>query len=145
GAQKNAILFAAFGKSGQAMIPILEKGSAALKNLSAATALVFTQEQLEQARQYEIEINRLGQQFDDLKARLGANIVPALLKTAQTLNDNADAMRILRAEAESGQISWHDYSAIVRGAGDANLSLLDAARKAAAGAREQGAAAREAA
>jgi hypothetical protein len=77
-AQKNAILYEAFGRSGQQVSAVLEETAGHLQDVADAQQLVFTQEDLDRAHAYEVASNELTQQVDVLKTSIGEKLVPVL-------------------------------------------------------------------
>jgi len=76
-AQRNALLFAAFGRSGTALIPVLEQGAAGLAALGKAVNLSITQEEIERVKQYQREEAQLKEREDELAAIIGGPVVQA--------------------------------------------------------------------
>lgn len=105
GADKDAILFAAFGRSGRDLIPILEQGSSGLRALSDNASNVFTQQQLEQAHQYAVATNELGKSWESMSHELVGDLVPALTKATD------GASRFLEQAKAPKTRDWIDYAA----------------------------------
>lgn len=75
---KTAILFAAFGKNGKEMVDVIEQGSARLRELAAATKLVFTDDDIARAREYKIHQAEIKANWDEWAASLGQKVQPQL-------------------------------------------------------------------
>jgi hypothetical protein len=94
-AERDSITFAAFGRAGAAMIPVLEQGSAGLERLAAQTNLVFTQEQLEQVHQYNISTKQLSQSLEVLQMDMGGKLVPSVETAVRGFSELADITHFL--------------------------------------------------
>lgn len=80
-AERAAMLNAAFGKSGQALIPILERGRAGIEALYSGardTGQVFSEEELRRGREYREAMDGLGDAMRGMGLELGRTLVPAL-------------------------------------------------------------------
>ena len=89
GPAKTALAIDAFGRSGAAMIPILNEGSAGLKQLMAdmqATGRVMTTETVEAAMRLDDQLDRLNGRVDGLKLTVGSGLVPVLADLAGGLD-----------------------------------------------------------
>lgn len=93
--QENALLVAAFGTRGAvAMRELLEatdEEREAIVKLAESQGLIFTQEQLDAAREYRIEMNKLNTSWEGLKVTVGNAAIPVLTDAADVFNDVADA------------------------------------------------------
>jgi hypothetical protein len=114
-AKKNLILFDAFGKSGKDMIPILEQGSVALKNLEASAHMIFTQADLDRLRDLKIKNAEIKQSWDAMWQSIGQNLIPA---------QDALATAYLRSEDAQRKVSQAEYESTLTG-----QNLLNAQRK----------------
>lgn len=93
GVEKTALAMQLFGKSGKDMIPLLNQGSAGLKEMGADAAkmgLVFSGQGLEAARQYGLAQKELGERFEGMKNTIGMAVVPILTKVFGILAEAAD-------------------------------------------------------
>src|ERR1051326_8254886 len=86
--EKNAIVMAAFGKSGAAMIPILETNSAELKRLEAQVGKVVTDKDIADVREYRIAQRELKASTDELGLSLGQIFLPAAKDSVEAINEN---------------------------------------------------------
>jgi hypothetical protein len=87
-AQRAALATAAFGKAGKDLAPILERGSAGLKEFFAGADedhQLFSQADLERAREYDLALNNLSDSFRGLKLEVGAAAAPTITKFANAL------------------------------------------------------------
>lgn len=128
-AERDAIVFAAFGKAGQALIPVLEQGSAGLRRMTDEAQRVFDQAQLEQVHKYNVEMARAGQEIDKTKDSLGGPIVTALGNVAAGFNDEAAGMRAADAAGmgSTRALNAHGYASLQ--AAGAGAKLADQSRK----------------
>ena len=136
-ARKNLILFDAFGKSGKDMIPILEQGSAGLRNLEEAARITFSDEDLQRAKDYKIQLNELKQGWDAMGESLGQNVVPVLADAMEKMHRTDVVGKRLDEALKSGTLSWGDYQKAALGSETAGNGILkrfnaeyDAAHKA---------------
>jgi len=100
--KRAAIVLAAFGRAGSAMIPILETNIGQLKELEKQIASVYTQKDLDQIRSYEIAQKHLKEQTDDLGVSIGRTLLPAQAAFIESLNENIYVSQRL-TEAEQGR------------------------------------------
>lgn len=77
-ARRVEIAMAAFGKTGAALLPILEKGRKGIEELFRGADLNFTQAQLDSAEDYRLAMDHLGDSVGKVENRIGAALVPAL-------------------------------------------------------------------
>lgn len=73
-AERARLRFAAFGKQGDALIPILEKGRAGLQQFfdGVSETQILSQEDLDKAESFRLAMDRLGDAVDDLQREAGA-------------------------------------------------------------------------
>jgi hypothetical protein len=109
-AKQAVLLFDAFGKSGKALIPILEQGSAALKIYAESAGMVFTQDDLNRLKEYQISLAETTQSWEEMKAQIAQQVIPVF----QTLFDSnlkakfqLDGMQKALAD---GRISHIEYA-----------------------------------
>lgn len=84
-AQRAALLTAAFGRSGQDLIPILEKGRSGIEEMFGAAkdaGQIFDQGDLDRSEQFRLAIDELGDATGKLTLALGEFLVPALTDLA---------------------------------------------------------------
>lgn len=103
--ERNAIVFAAFGKSGKDMIPILEQGSAALATLEKNAAMTFTDADLERIRETKVQTAELQQQWDSLGQSLGATFEPIKSGAISGLVRTMEAEKLLDQAVAAGTIT----------------------------------------
>jgi len=86
-AERARLVQVAFGRGGQELLPILEKGRAGIERLFANVdkGQIFTQEDLDQARAYELAIDNLKDSLDEVQIQLGQALTPALTDAANAL------------------------------------------------------------
>lgn len=83
-AQRAEIRFAAFGKQGDALIPILEKGGEALKQMFADVPKgeLFDQADLDKAEKLRLSMDRLDDSVKNIERNAGRSIVPWITDAA---------------------------------------------------------------
>jgi hypothetical protein len=86
GAQKSATAIALFGRSGADMIPMLNGGSKAIKDLSATMSTEFANS----SDQFNDKIERINTKFAQLGVAVGTAIMPALDLLANAVTGIAD-------------------------------------------------------
>lgn len=104
-AKRAAIIFAAFGKAGAAMAPILETNAAQLKFLQEQVASVYTQHDLDQIRKYGIAQKELKEQTDELGVSLGRLLLPAQLGFIESMNESIYVSKKFAEATEGGSQS----------------------------------------
>lgn len=87
-ARRAAIVFAAFGKGGAAMIPILETNVKELQVLEARVQAVLTQQDLEQARKYTIQQNQLAEAWNNVGVSIGRALIGPVSDAVESVNEN---------------------------------------------------------
>jgi hypothetical protein len=108
-AKKNLIVFDAFGKSGKDMIPILEQGSAGLRALEESARLTFTENDLAQAKKYEIQMNQAKQGWDAFTESIGQKTTPILGALWESFNRGSYVSKRLQEDLDAGRISQEQY------------------------------------
>jgi hypothetical protein len=89
-ATKNAIAFTAFGKAGKDLIPVLEQGRAGLQAFFDGADeghQIFTQQQLDNAREYDLALNNLGDTFRGLQIEVGQKAIPVVTGFANAFSN----------------------------------------------------------
>lgn len=84
-AARAGLLTAAFGKTGQQLIPILERGRAGIEALfegADATGQILSQEDIDNARTYRESMDELGDSFREISIQAGQALVPAVAEVA---------------------------------------------------------------
>ena len=86
-AARASLVVDAFGKSGRDMIPILESGGKALRDMFANVpdAQIFTQDQLDNALEYKLSVDNLKDSFDEIKYTVGNQLLPTLTDLTNNL------------------------------------------------------------
>lgn len=87
-AQRAALLTAAFGKQGVALIPILERSREDIEAMfagAAATGQIFSQEDIAKAQEFRESMDNLQDAFNELLLRGGEVLVPFLTDIADTI------------------------------------------------------------
>jgi len=83
-----------FGKSGEEMGKLMEKGGDGVRNMTGAISgsLVLTEQAVRDAREFEIQLDELNDQWEALKVGLGQKAVPALNDFLYSLNNSKAVM-----------------------------------------------------
>lgn len=85
--EKNAILFDAFGKSGKDLIPVLEEtGSLARALADVPESRILSEEDIQQARDYQLAMDDLHDALDALQREAASAVIPTLTTLATTLS-----------------------------------------------------------
>ena len=87
GAERNKFLLDNFGRAGLEMGKALEIGSDAIKQMADEMdgSLILTQENVDAAREYEIAMDTLNDTVMGVKISIGNELVPVMVKLADTL------------------------------------------------------------
>jgi hypothetical protein len=96
GAGKAALAQELFGRSGARMIPLLNKGSAGVKELTKdfeALGGGFSEEMIERAAEFEKQSARLRVGFNSLKSVIGVYLLPYLTSFLENLTAGVSAFR----------------------------------------------------
>jgi hypothetical protein len=88
-AQRAAIVQAALGRQGRELIPVLEKGGAALENLLNTTpsGQILSQEDLDRAREFQLATDNLHDSIQEISIAIGRDLVPELAAMANGLGN----------------------------------------------------------
>lgn len=95
GAQKSALAMAVLGKSGADMIPLINGGSGALKELTEEASrfgIVIDEETGRRAEEFNDNLSRLQGVFSSLATRIAAEMLPSLVGLQTWLISNQDAI-----------------------------------------------------
>jgi hypothetical protein len=82
GPAKTAMAIDAFGRSGAEMIPILNRGSAAIREMMQAAdqaGLVIGQKTVEDAKRLHEQLDQLNDSWEGLKNKIGGEVIPVLV------------------------------------------------------------------
>ncbi len=109
-AKKNLILFDAFGKSGKDMIPILEQGSAKLQQLEKDAKISFSEQDLQRAKDYGIELRQLNQDWQANLEVIGQEVVPGALALMESQKREMFVLDGLQKALHDGTLSHLDYA-----------------------------------
>jgi len=124
-AKKNLIVFDAFGKSGKDMIPILEQGSAALKQLEADASLVFTQEDLDRLKAEQIHTKEVQNSWDAMWASIGQKFIPIQDALSESILRGEYVQKRLNEAVASGAVDRETFLRDQYTAGTASAALSD--------------------
>jgi hypothetical protein len=90
-AKRAELAFAAFGRQGQQLIPLLEQGRRGLERFFAGVDnQILSQEDLDTAREYEIAMDNLGDSVGALQREFGSRAVPAVASFTAALSEMID-------------------------------------------------------
>lgn len=104
---------AAFGKSWQKLIPIIDNGSAKVKELAKNTATVFSQKDLDNAEKFDQSMAKLGTRWEKIKNEAGGTIVEEANRALGDLNLGETAFQERRRlKAEYAAAGVGDIAAI---------------------------------
>jgi hypothetical protein len=104
-AKRNQIALIAFGRNGvQAMLPILEAGSDALRKLEADVRITMTDADIAQAHKYSLAQKEQKVNFDAMQESIGQDLLPYFAKLTDSYNENEFVMRHL-TNAQRAQLA----------------------------------------
>lgn len=139
GVERTQFLLDRFGKSGEEMGKLLEKGGAGIRAMSDAMdeGLIVTQKAYEQARQYQISVDAIKDSWDALTYKAAPPLIDAM---TNIIDYQRDWMRAQEMAKEQG-IVWTgvinlqtqrllDAAAAEREQADAALLAVDASQEA---------------
>ncbi len=121
GVQKSALAMELFGKSGTAMIPLLNAGSSGLAEMrkeAEALGVVIGPEQVARAEVFNDNLTKIGQASDGAANKIAADLLPALVDLSELmldLNKNTDASGIF-SDVLGGALKLLATIAIIVGA-----------------------------
>jgi hypothetical protein len=98
-AQRAAMVNAAFGKSGQQLIPILERGRQGIEDLysgAAATGQILTQDEIQKAEDFRLAVDELNDAMKQFQLEAGKALVPILTDLAKAVATTAEWVDKLR-------------------------------------------------
>lgn len=128
GPQKAALALALFGRSGQTMLPWLNRGEAGIRELMAATnqSAIVTQEQIDKNAALLASQRRLDEAMTGLKMSFGEALVPVLTEVAKVATTISNAFTSLSPQMRTATIyvagaalAWKLLGPSVSGAGRA--------------------------
>lgn len=116
GVEKTALAIKIFGRAGADMIPLLNEGSAGLKELYAEAeklGLALDEETGKAAERFNDNLTRLGKTKDGIIAKITAGMLPALSNLTDALANTSRNTNILSAVGEGlGKMMQVQYSVI---------------------------------
>lgn len=101
--EKTAVAMALFGRSGKAMIPLLNEGAAGISKMgdeAERLGLVFDTQTSKKAEVFNDTMNRLGKVFEGFRNMIGIKLLPLLQKMADYFLNTASGAESLRAVAD---------------------------------------------
>lgn len=88
-AKRAQLVAAAFGKTGQELIPILEQGRVGIERLfenAAATGQILSREDIAKAENYRLAMDELGDSLREISLNAGQALIPAITKVADAFS-----------------------------------------------------------
>ena len=87
GVERSSFLIQTFGRAGLGMAAIMEKGADAIRRQSGEVEknLILTQDNVDAARRWEINVDNVTDSYNGLKIALGNQIIPALNTAIETI------------------------------------------------------------
>jgi len=82
--EKAKLLTENFGEAGDEIAPMLENIAGGVKEVQDA-GLIFTEEEIQAAKDYEVALADLGLAFDSFKVKIGKAVIPALTEVFNNL------------------------------------------------------------
>lgn len=101
-----------FGRAGLEMSPVLRLTSQEIDEMgqSAQSAgLIMSGEAVQAARDYEVQIDNLGDTVEGLKVKIGSGLLPVLNEWLGTINADMARQERLRAAWKAGAITLDEY------------------------------------
>src|SRR5208283_3044470 len=98
GIQKTALAQELFGRQSRQWLPLLNEGAAALERLKSSDP-VFTPEMIEQARQFQVGVSGLKEQFEQLWLRVAQELLPSLSQFVTWLDNALQKSGLLKTAA----------------------------------------------
>lgn len=88
--QRAAIIQGALGRQGRELIPVLEKGGQALRDLLESTpeGQILSQADLEAAREFQLATDNLGDSVQEISVAVGRDLVPQIAAVANGLAES---------------------------------------------------------
>jgi hypothetical protein len=100
--ERNALAQEVFSRGWAEMVPIIQRGSAALREAAAASGLALSEEDIRRADQYRGMVDELGDSLENLKLRFaGGLVIPILLSVVKPATPNPHDPEIERGVAEA--------------------------------------------
>ncbi len=136
GTERMQYLLDRFGKSGEDMGKILEKGGDSIKKMSAGMdeGLIVTEKSYQQARQYQVSVDALKDSWDALTYKAAPPLVDAVTNVTDAVRDSMRAQEILTEQGKKGTQVWEqaytdamNQAKAEREQADATLLAKDAA------------------
>lgn len=90
--QRNILVTDAFGKSGAALIDILEQGREKLKALGGIGP-IFSQKELDRARELRIEAEVMKQRWEEFSVTMGSRVLGALSSASQGMHNFGESIK----------------------------------------------------
>jgi hypothetical protein len=125
-AKKNLIVFDAFGKSGKDMIPVLEQGSASLTKMEQAAKITFSEQDLQAAKDYQIQLTELQQGLSSVWEGIGQKVVPQLVNLMDRQKETSGATSAMTDAMKAGTVSQLDYQLASLGVHNKARDVYDA-------------------
>lgn len=108
GAGKNAVAMDLMGSSGKDMIPILNQGAEAIRELGLEVGPDFTRN----AKEFQDNIAAIRTQFSQVALDIGADLLPGMASLAGTFADNNVAVKLLTGTIKVLETSFVGWLAV---------------------------------
>jgi len=136
GVERTQFLLDNFGRSGAEMGKLLEKGSAAIREMNEGIdeSMILTQKAVDDARRYEIAVDNLGDAWDAFTYKVAPPLIKALTDVLQHTTLHTRALEIMEEQGLStyhamgtvGYAAAYKMAEAEREAAEANLLASDA-------------------
>ncbi len=130
GPQKTALAIDAFGRSGTAMIPILNQGSAALRENQAAMAemgRIISTDTVAAANKFDDAMDKLNGRIEGLKTSVGSGLLPALAEVVGGADSAVTSLSLMGHAFDEltskGQVSAMTMLQINKAALDVSIAM----------------------
>ena len=141
--EQTQFLLEKFGKSGAEMGKMMEMGSSGIRAAADATSgsLVLTDAAVQSAREYEIQVDTMNDQFQALKVTVGQGVVPVLneflfaMNNQKAIQEEANRLidegvtkdRMLAGQMAANNLQMREYTQGLDSAGLSYRSMAEAA------------------
>jgi len=87
---RGALAIEILGKQGRELLPVLNQGSAAVREMGDSVGKIFTAEELAKAEAYQDSLDHMSKRADDLKGTLAVALAPAFTEMADAITDASE-------------------------------------------------------
>ena len=110
--ERTKFLMDTFGRSGAELGPLMEKGSAGIKELGDAAeraGLVMDEQAVTAARNYEIATDNLDDAILGLKISLAQELLPAINESINGITGQIEVNRLAKKAVDAGALSYEEF------------------------------------